>query len=77
MALPMVDTQPIQVKTSPGQRAGRVKHPRYISFKEWRDPLPPFRNSSCPHYEPCLAKAALENLLLDCDGCPLKNDTDF
>ena len=73
----MIEPQPSCTKTPPDKPAGRLRHPRYISFKEWRDPLPPFRNSECPDYEPCLARAAIDNLLLDCGECPRRDESDF
>ena len=63
--------------TPAGRRGGRVKSPRYLSFKQWSDPMPPFRNCACPEYERCLSRAAVDNMLLDCRGCFLKDAEDF
>ena len=59
-----------------GRSRLRVKSPRYLSFKQWSDPMPPFRNCSCPEYERCLSRAAVDNMLLDCRDCPHR-DLDF
>jgi hypothetical protein len=44
---------------------------------EKKKSVDPIRNHNCRHYEECMTKAAMKNLLLDCGACDYNSDDHF